>query len=117
MLWHLFKKFFSYERSVIILCVAFYCICRILNITCLFYEITKIPCPACGMGRALISLIKGNIEQYVYYNIMAVPVAFAFISELFIKRFGKYKKAVHIGSLIILTFNIQYYLMRIYYML
>lgn len=113
MLWHSFKKLFSYESIVLILCIVFYVICRIVNITCLFYEVTKIPCPACGMGRALTSLFKGNVEQYIMYNIMAFPVALVFISELFIKRFGNYKKTVHNCSVLILTINMLYYLIRI----
>lgn len=30
---------------------------------CLFYNITGIPCPACGMTRSYINLFQGNINQ------------------------------------------------------
>ncbi len=67
------------------------------------------------MGRALISLLKGEPKNYIMYNIMAIPVAFVFTSELFNARFGKCKKILHVISAIVLTINILYYLFRVIY--
>ena len=113
MLWRSFKKIFTYEIILILLFIFFYIICRCFNITCLVYEITKIPCPTCKMGRALIFLLKGDVKQYIQCNVMALPVAVVFVCELFITHFGKYKRAVHIFSVIILAINMLYYLIRI----
>ena len=112
MLWRLFKKRLPYEIVVLIFFIICYIICRTFNITCLFYAFTKIPCPTCYMGRALIALLKGDINRYITYNIMALPVTFVFLVELFNTYFGKYKSIVHIGSLIVLAINIIYYLIR-----
>ena len=87
-------------------------ICRVFKITCLFYAITKIQCPTCYMGRALIALLMGDIQQYFMYNIMAVPVAFVFIFELFSGLCGKYKNMIHIFAVIVLSINMLYYLAR-----
>lgn len=113
MLWRLFKKLLPYEVALILLFIASYTICRIFNITCLLYSFTKAPCPTCYMARALISLLKGDFKKYIIYNIMALPVAFVFIAELFSIYFGKYKRIIHICSTVILTINMLYYLSRI----
>lgn len=112
MLWHLSKKHFIYEITVILLFVAICSICRIFNITCLIYEFTKVPCPTCYMGRALCSALKGDFQKYVAYNIMAIPVSIVFVLELFSAHFGKYKKIIHTCSIIVLILNMVYYLIR-----
>lgn len=113
MLWHLSKKSFTYEITLILLFIGIYIICRIFDITCLLYALTKVPCPTCYMGRALISLLKGDFQKYITYNIMALPVSFVFIIELFSGHFGKFKKIIHICSVIVLSLNMIYYLIRI----
>jgi len=40
---------------------------------CLFKLVTGIPCPGCGMGRATLELLKGNIVSSFHYNILCVP--------------------------------------------
>ena len=112
MSWHLSKKPFAYEIILILLFVVIYSICRIFNITCLIYAVTKIPCPTCYMGRAICSVLKGNFQQYVAYNMMAIPVASVFILELFNVYFRKYKNIIHGYSIIILIFNMIYYIIR-----
>ena len=50
--------------------VAFY----LLKITCPILSLTGIPCPTCGTTRALLSLLRGDIKNYLYYQPMAVPM-------------------------------------------
>ncbi len=113
MLWRSFKKLYIPEISILILFAITYIICRILNITCLFYKLTNIPCPCCNMTRALLSLAKGNFQVYAKYNIMALPVALAFLSELFVRYCGKYKLLIHIFSIAILCINLLYYVIKL----
>lgn len=40
---------------------------------CPFKLITTVPCPGCGMGRASLALLQGNIGQSLYYNILCIP--------------------------------------------
>lgn len=114
MSWRLFKKIFTYETIVVLTCIVIYVLCRILNITCLIYKFTKIPCPTCYMGRALCSALKGDFRKYVSYNIMAIPVFFAFILELYSAYLYKYRKIVHSYSISVLIINMIYYLVRLY---
>lgn len=47
---------------------------------CPFKLITGIPCPGCGMGRASIALIHGNITHSLYYNILCIPFTLSVIA-------------------------------------
>ena len=43
----------------------------IFDITCPIRYITKVPCPTCGMTRAMMSLIRLDFKGYAEYNVMA----------------------------------------------
>ena len=49
------------------------------SIPCLFKTITSYPCPACGMTRAFISILNGNILESFSYNILGVPLFVFFL--------------------------------------
>jgi hypothetical protein len=40
---------------------------------CFFKLATGVSCPGCGMGRATLELMKGNIFSSFDYNILGVP--------------------------------------------
>jgi len=46
---------------------------------CFFKLITGIPCPGCGMGRATLALLQGNIPLSFSYNILCLPFTLAMI--------------------------------------
>lgn len=46
---------------------------------CLFKLITGIPCPGCGMGRATLALLHGNLQSSFLYNILCIPFSIAMI--------------------------------------
>ena len=60
---------------------------------CLFYNLTGLPCPSCGMTRAFISLGHGDIHSAVLFNPASIPVYIAawigFIMALFQTVSGK----------------------------
>src|SRR5690242_8739123 len=49
---------------------------------CPFYWLTGLPCPLCGLTRALFALAKGNWNQAVHFNAMS-PLGFAMLFSLF----------------------------------
>ena len=49
---------------------------------CWFKLATGFPCPGCGMGRATLELMKGNIVASFHYNILCVPFTTAIIVSL-----------------------------------
>lgn len=79
--------------------------------TCIFREIFRFPCPACGVTRALMSLIKCDFQKYCFYNIMAFPLLLAAIL-MFIGT-KKEKKTFIFISITILIINILYYFIRL----
>ena len=40
------------------------------GITCIFLELFGIPCPGCGMTRALLALLRLDILQAARYNVV-----------------------------------------------
>ncbi len=49
---------------------------------CLFKLVTTIPCPGCGMGRATLALLNGDIPLSFSYNILCIPFTTAIIISL-----------------------------------
>lgn len=113
MLWRSFKKLFTHETVTVFAFISLYIICRFFDVTCLIYKFTQIPCPTCYMSRALCSLLRGNFSDYINYNIMAVPLSIAFLTELYIKYLYKYRKLIHCYSMFVLLINMIYYLSRL----
>lgn len=72
-------------RDIIVLIVIFliYAVLIIsfdIGIPCVFYEITGLYCPGCGITRLCLSLFEGDIYQAFRYN----PIIFINLSILFI---------------------------------
>jgi hypothetical protein len=52
---------------------------------CVFKNLTGIPCPGCGMGRATIEFFKGNFINSLLINPLAIPfIIFVIISVVWI---------------------------------
>jgi hypothetical protein len=79
---------------------------------CVFRQLTHIPCPTCGMSRAIISLMKLDFASYFYYNAFALPVLFSIIVLAFSKHFNK---QFFVFAILILILNFIYYIYRLIY--
>ena len=53
---------------VILVIAVFYGILHVAGITCPIRFVTGISCPGCGMTRAWLSLLKGDLEQAFHYH-------------------------------------------------
>jgi len=49
---------------------------------CFIKNITGFPCPGCGMGRATLALLNGDIPLSFSYNILCIPFTLAIIISL-----------------------------------
>jgi hypothetical protein len=78
--------------------------------TCIIRSLFHVPCPTCGVTRAMVSLLQGNFTAYSYYNVMALPLC-AGILLFFIARKIKKTKLEFI-TFAILIINFVYYIFR-----
>ncbi len=58
-----------------------YAVFRLLGITCVFQHLLGIPCPGCGMTRALLSLLRLDFAAAWDYNplIFLMPYVFVYL--------------------------------------
>ena len=79
----------------------------IIDSKCSFYELTKLPCPTCGLTRGFISISNGHIFDALSYNFIAVLLYIFLIIELFIGFFYLiYKKFIISGKIRLIIFNL-----------
>lgn len=77
----------------------------LLPVTCLFWQVTGIYCPACGMTRAFYSILELDFIGAFRYNIMSIPLfIFTILSfmiliyEIFSNQFRYIPKLLEILS-------------------
>ena len=76
-----FKKY----GLIYLILIVYVLFCFLLNFSiCPFKLILGIPCPGCGLTRAFISLLKGNLILSLQYNPLLI-LAFIFIFIFFFK--------------------------------
>ena len=91
-----------------------------LQIPCVFYELTGLFCPGCGMSRALISLMRLDIRGAFSNNLLMLIILPCFIIyiPLFISNFIKTgktlglekvfpKKMLYLFLIIVIVFGIM----------
>lgn len=54
---------------------------------CIFKNLTNIPCPGCGLGRATLALFNGNFIQSLHYHILGIPLTIFVIISFFLLLF------------------------------
>lgn len=87
-------------------------IIKMVNITCPILAVTGIPCPTCGVTRALFSLLRGDFEGYFKYHPLAVPLVFS-VLLLINADYFKHRKTVTAISLSIVVLNFPIYLCKL----
>jgi len=51
---------------------------EIFNV-CIIKHVTNIPCPSCGSTRSIVSLLKGNLIEALYWNPLGLIIALIMI--------------------------------------
>ncbi|MBO5476699.1 MAG: DUF2752 domain-containing protein [Clostridia bacterium] len=65
---------------------------RKIAIGCIIYEITGFYCPGCGITRAILSLVKGDIYQAFRYNqILFIDIPIIIITSIIYLKFKNNK--------------------------
>jgi len=73
-----------------------------IHIPCIFNKITGLDCPGCGMTRAALSLLDGNIYQAFRWNMlifMIIPLYFIYTILVKIEKLTKWGKAFELSML------------------
>ena len=108
-------------RDIIVLIVIFliYAVLIIsfdIGIPCVFYEITGLYCPGCGITRLCLSLFEGDIYQAFRYNpiiFINLPILFIlFVLNIFLKKNKNIKKITDVIIIFLATITIIFGVIR-----
>ena len=82
------------------------------------YKLFRIPCSGCGLTRAIIYFMKGDIYTSIKYNMLGIPLTIGYIiccfwyirdlsknQKTLINFFNKNKKIILILAVIIFVLN------------
>lgn len=87
-----------------------------IAIACVFYEITGLYCPGCGITRSILSLIDGDIYQAFRYNpIIFIDIPLIMITSIidFIyKDNKKVKKVTNVIYIMLLIITLVFGVLR-----
>lgn len=74
------KKILKYIIiNVLILIIIYLCYLTDKRI-CLIYNLFKVPCPGCGLTRAIFCFFKGDILGSLQYNLMGILLVLSYIA-------------------------------------
>lgn len=85
------KRFIKTMGIVLAIGLLYYIEIQTLGFTipCLFFVFTGFQCPACGITRAILLLLKGNFLQAMACNwglTLALPILLPFLGVLLVRR-------------------------------
>ena len=84
-----------------------------IGIPCIFYKLTNLYCPGCGITRAIISLLKLDFYQAFRYNsLVIILLPFLLIYNIYIWIFNGKKKLPQYVWIILLILVILYGILR-----
>ena len=75
--------------AVVVVIAAFYGVLHLIGVNCPIRFLTGISCPGCGMTRAWISLLQGNLSAAVSYHPLLFTVVPTVIAVFFRSRIPK----------------------------
>lgn len=75
------KGLFACIKGLTIIAAIILALWSFSGTSCIFRSIIGLPCPACGMTRATIGLMKGNVSWAFKMNpaVFLVPIVFLFL--------------------------------------
>ena len=84
----------------------------VFDVQCPFRALFAIPCPACGVTRALTALLHGDIAAYASFNPMALPLAASVPAVVWAQQTGR--KRILGLALVPAAFNFAWWMVRLF---
>ena len=97
--------------AIVVVIAAFYGVLHLIGVNCPIRFLTGISCPGCGMTRAWISLLQGNLSAAVSYHPLLFTVVPAVIAVFFRSRIPKRIFSILTWALILLFLAVYLYRM------
>ena len=83
-----------------------------LGLGCRIKYFFHIPCPTCGVSRAMTALLKFDFKAYAEYNAMALPLVLSVGAALHLKLLPR-RRLFEIVIFAVLILNAVYYMVRL----
>lgn len=87
-----------------------------IGIPCIFYEVTGLYCPGCGITRLCVSLFEGDLYQAFRYNpiiFIDVPIIFIlFVLDILFKDKKIIKKITNVLIIILIVITVIFGVLR-----
>lgn len=109
------KKTILKHLLIITVAAAVMLLFNLLHIDCPVRFATGIPCPACGMTRAMLSLLTGDCKGYFYYNAMALPMTLLLAVGIHKDKLHLNRTVTNIVLIVGAAAVFAYYVYRLYY--
>lgn len=106
------KDFFARHLVAIIVFGVFFIAFFAFDITCPIHFIFGVPCPTCGVTRAMLSLLHFDFSAYIEYNAMALLLIIATVL-MFFRKAIRYKHLLYGFVMTVLVINCVYYIFRL----
>ena len=105
--------FFKHVRYIVgILCV--WGLFIVLHIQCPVLYFFGVPCPTCGVTRALIALLQGDIQEYFERQPMALPLVLTVVICIHLSKMPvRMKRIAVVFAAVVLTLNTILYVANI----
>ncbi len=97
------------------LAAAVFAVFWLLKLPCPILGLTGVPCPTCGVSRALFALLAGDVAASLALHPLAVPLTVAVLLCLLlpvVKRKGL-QISIYVFVGVVLAANTGYYLLKL----
>lgn len=68
---------------ILLILISFLSLIAIMPVACVFKTVTGISCPACGMTRAFVSILRFDFLDACYQNLLSIPLFLFLIFSVF----------------------------------
>lgn|SRR5690625_2979830 len=83
-----------------------------IHIPCVFNVVTGFECPGCGMTRATLALLEGNLYQAFRWNMLIFILIPLYCAYILLSKTDKYAKQSRALMVTMLTLSVLFFILR-----